>query len=113
MNEESTQHLPNADLLFIRERLVSIDSRLGTLEDKVDQRLKETRPIWERAFNEIVETRVETRAEFVKVEDRLGRIENEIKDMRRMFRHHFSDVSRVQEDLEERLDKIEAGDRTQ
>jgi DNA repair ATPase RecN len=113
MSEDSTLHLQNADLRMIRERLESIDTRLGTLEDKVDQRLQETRPIWERAFNEIVETRVETRAEFVKVEDRLGRIENEIKDMRRMFRHTISDVTRVQADLEERLDKIDAGDRTQ
>ena len=27
-------------------QLNKIDSRLTTLEDKVDQRLKETRPIW-------------------------------------------------------------------
>ena len=109
MSEDPTQHFQNGDLRFIRERLDSIDSRLATLEDRVDRRLQETRPIWERALNETIETR----AEVVKVEDRLGRIENEIKDMRRMFRHTFSDVARVQEDLEERLDRIEAGDRTQ
>jgi archaellum component FlaC len=95
-------------LTAVEDRLTKVEDRLATVEDRVDRRLQETRPIWERALNEIVETR----AEVEKVENRLGRIENEIKDLRRMYRHTYSDVTLVQEDLEERLDKIEAGDRT-
>jgi DNA repair exonuclease SbcCD ATPase subunit len=96
MSEDSTLHLQNADLRFIRERLESIDTRLGTLEDKVDQRLQETRPIWESVLQQLKE-----------IDARQGRIENENKDFRRMFRAEFSNLSRVQEDIEERLDKIE------
>ena len=90
-------------------RFDALDARLQTLEAESERRAVETKPIWERALQEIMETR----AEVVKVEDRLGRIENEIKDMRRMFRSTFADVARVQEDLEERLDKIEGRERTQ
>jgi chromosome segregation ATPase len=109
MSEETTQHLPNNDLSRILARLDSIDSRLSTLEQKVDARSYETKPIWEQALKEIMETR----AEVVKVEGRLGNIENEIKDMRRMFRYTFADIARVQEDIEERLDKIEGRESTQ
>ena len=90
-------------------RFDALDARLQKLEAESERRAVETKPIWERAIQEIMETR----AEVVKVEDRLGRIENEIKDMRRMFRSTFADVARVQEDLEERIDKIEGRERTQ
>ena len=111
MSEENTQNM--ADERSFEERVFArfdaLDERLQTLEAESERRAVETKPIWERALQEIMETR----AEVVKVEDRLGRIENEIKDMRRMFRSTFADVARVQEDLEERLDKIEGRERTQ
>ena len=34
-------------LTTVESRLTTVESRLGTLEDKVDERLRETRPIWE------------------------------------------------------------------
>jgi uncharacterized protein YhaN len=111
MSEENTRNM--ADERSFEERVFArfdaLDARLHTLEAESERRAVETKPIWERALQEIMETR----AEVVKVEDRLGRIENEIKDMRRMFRSTFADVARVQEDLEERLDKIEGRERTQ
>ena len=111
MSEETTHNM--ADERSFEERVFArfdaLDARLQTLEAESERRAVETKPIWERALQEIMETR----AEVVKVEDRLGRIENEIKDMRRMFRSTFADVARVQEDLEERLDKIEGRERTQ
>ena len=109
MSEEITKNLPDDGLGRILTRLDSIDSRLTNLEEKVEARFVETKPIWERALKEIMETR----AEVGKVETRLGRIENEIKDMRRMFRSTFADMARVQEDLEERIDKVEGRERTQ
>ncbi|OLE54565.1 MAG: hypothetical protein AUG51_07730 [Acidobacteria bacterium 13_1_20CM_3_53_8] len=111
MNEEPTQNMPDERSFEERvfARFDALDARLQKLEAESERRAVETKPIWERALQEIMETR----AEVVKVEDRLGRIENEIKDMRRMFRSTFADVARVQEDLEERIDKIEGRERTQ
>ncbi len=77
-------------------RFDSVDKRLVTLEEKVDRRLLETRPIWESVLEQLKEVNV-----------RLTRVEYENKDFRRMFRAAFSDISRIQGDLEERLDKLE------
>ena len=96
MSEETTQNLPNGDLKQILARLDSIDQRLATLEEKVDRRLQETRPIWESVLEQLKEANV-----------RLTRVEDENKDFRRMFRSAFSDISRIQGDLEDRLDKLE------
>jgi chromosome segregation ATPase len=98
MSEETTQNLPNGngDLRRILARLDSIDTRLATLEEKVDRRLQETRPIWESVLEQLKE-----------VNTRLTRVEDENKDFRRMFRSAFSDISRIQGDLEDRLDKLE------
>lgn len=130
MSEETTQNLPDGDQRSFEERvfarLDAIDSRFDTIDsrfDAVDSTLRDfdarlqklearpydTKPIWEQALKEIMETR----AQVVKVEDRLGNIENEIKDMRRVFRYTFADVTRVQADIEERLDKIEGHERAQ
>jgi chromosome segregation ATPase len=99
MSEQITEHLPNEDLKRILSRLDSIDSRLGMLEEKVDRRLQETRPIWESVLVQLKE-----------VNTRLTRVEDENKDFRRLFRSAFSDISRIQDDLENRLDKIEGRD---
>jgi chromosome segregation ATPase len=37
----------------IEERLTSVEGRLTSLEDKVDARLRETRPIWEAVLEDI------------------------------------------------------------
>jgi len=96
MSEQTPQNLPNGDLKQILARLDSIDKRLVTLEEKVDRRLQETRPIWESVLEQLKEVNV-----------RLTRVEDENKDFRRMFRSAFSDISRIQGDLEDRLDKLE------
>ena len=50
MSEESTQNFPQDGVRQILARLDSIDSRLTTLEDKVERRLQDTRPIWEQVL---------------------------------------------------------------
>lgn len=46
--EIRTQQLAMAkNIAALDQRLTSVDGRLSSLEEKVDSRLKETRPIWE------------------------------------------------------------------
>ena len=110
MSEDLTQHQLNGNLdrilarleaidsrLFtLDSRMFTLDSRLVTLEEKVDRRLQETRPIWEGVLEQLKE-----------ISARLLRVEDENKDFRRMFRSTYSDMSRVQENLEERIEKLE------
>ncbi len=62
-------------------RLDSMDARLSALEEKVDRRLMETRPIWEAVL-----------AQLEKLEQRQGNVEaqlkeigDEVKDHRRIY----------------------------
>ena len=46
-------------LIEILSKVRSIDSRLSSLETKVDERLRETRPIWEGVVAELAEVKKE------------------------------------------------------
>jgi hypothetical protein len=95
MSENTTQGTPDArsfeERIFARfdnldARLDNVDGRLTSLGDKVDARLRETRPIWEGVLAEM-------------------------KSLNRQVRVLHDDVLRVrvdQEDLRERLSKLES-----
>ncbi|HEX8283662.1 MAG TPA: hypothetical protein VF588_09925 [Pyrinomonadaceae bacterium] len=129
MSEDSTQQLPGGDLGEVLSILRSIDTRLTVLEDKVDRRLQETRPIWEQVLARLTAveerlgkveerlTNVEERLTKVEerltgVEFRLGKVEDEVDGLGRKFRVFNRDILKLQnrdDDLTERMDKIEAG----
>lgn len=88
MSENTTQETPDARSFEERvfARFDMLDGRLTSLEDKVDARLRETRPIWEGVLSEM-------------------------KSLNRQVRVLHDDVLRVrvdQEDLRERLSKLES-----
>ncbi len=97
MSEEPTQNLPQDGVSQILTRLDSIDSRLTTLEDKVDRRLQETRPIWEQVLARLDSLESEVRTGFRRIERNVGML---IKDV--------LEVRADQRDLEKRMDEIES-----
>ena len=97
MSEDPTKQMPNEDLRLILARLDSIDTRLTKIEDKVDQRLKETRPIWERVLTKLESFETEMRNGFRKLERQVGLLAEDVMIVRA-----------DQRDLEKRLTKIEA-----
>jgi len=103
MSDELTQQLPNDLLRQILARLDSVDARLTALEEKVDRRLQETRPIWESVLEQLKEVN----ARLDRTETRLDRIEKEFIAMRRWARYTFAEMSIEHGNLEERVDKIE------
>jgi chromosome segregation ATPase len=134
MSEDTTQQLPGGDLgevlsilRSIDGRLTAVETRLVALEDKVERRLQETRPIWEQVLDRLtaVEERltkveegltgVEQRLTKVEerltgVETRLGRVEDEVDSLGRKFRVFNKDILKLQnkdDDLAERMDRIE------
>jgi hypothetical protein len=106
MSEDITQGLPAnsfegrvlAELSGIRQelgtqremmtqqgaRLTSVEGRMTSLEEKVDARLRETRPIWEGVLARL--TTIETEM------PRLGGIEKELARMNRQFRSFVADI---------------------
>ena len=113
MSDEITEKLSNDSIRVILEKLESIDTRLGTLEletrltsleEKVDRRLQETRPIWEQvlARMEKVETtqaefRTEVRQSFRTLERRLSVLSDDVVTVRA-----------DQKDMGSRIDKLES-----
>ena len=113
MSEDPTQGLPQrpfeeqvlAGLSDIRQelaaqretmtrmdgRLTSVEERLISLEEKVDARLRETRPIWEGVLA------------------RLTAIESELSRMNRQFRSFVADTFQ----LRVRVEKLEEDNDTQ
>jgi DNA repair exonuclease SbcCD ATPase subunit len=106
MGEETTQEFPKNSLAVILARFDSLDSRmdsfevqLTTLDEKVDRRLMETRPIWQQVLSRLDS-----------VDSRLDRVEEEFENMGLKFRTFQNDLLRMQtrdEKLAERIEKIE------
>lgn len=104
MSEENTEKLEGhnpfeirvlRELANINQRLGGLDGRLTGLEEKVDARLQETRPIWEAVLLRLdkIETRVDsmdTRLE--RIEDKFDVVAGELLDMR-------TDIGRVKKRL--------------
>jgi hypothetical protein len=109
MSENTTQETPDArsfeERVFARfdaldawldgmdARFNAFDVRLTGLEEKVDARLHETRPVWEAVLS------------------RLDSIDGEIKSVNRRVRVLHEDILRAredQEDLRERVSKLES-----
>jgi chromosome segregation ATPase len=85
-----TNHEERFDALDAR--LGAVEARLINLEERVDARLRETRPIWEAVLS------------------RLDAIDSEIKVINRRVRVLHDDILRTreeQEDLRERVTKLE------
>lgn len=121
MSEDTTRNLPGGDLGEILSLLRSIDGRLTTvetrltaLEDKVERRLHDTRPIWEQVLVRLTAieerlTKVEER--LTGVETRLGKVEDEVYGLSRKVRVFSVDIVKLQDkddDLEERMNRMEA-----
>ncbi|HMF57688.1 MAG TPA: hypothetical protein VK619_15200 [Pyrinomonadaceae bacterium] len=69
----------------VEMRVVSIDMRLTSLEDRVDARLRETRPIWESVL------------------ERLTGVESELNQFNRQLKTLITDMFK----LRVRVDKLE------
>ena len=101
MSEDRTQHLPDGDMKQVLTLLSSINERLTALEDKVDRRLQETRPIWEQVLSRLTD-----------IEKRLEKVESEVYSFNRKLRVYYDDLIKMQdtqEDFDERLRRLESG----
>jgi chromosome segregation ATPase len=127
MSEDTTRNLPGGDLgevlsllRSIDGRLTSVETRLTALEDKVERRLQDTRPIWEQVLNRLTAveerlTKVEERLANVEerlmaVETRLEKVEAEVYGLGRKVRIFTVDIVKLQDkddELEERLKRVE------
>ena len=114
MSEDTTQRLPDDGVRLLLARFDAMDARLTALEDKVDRRLQETRPIWEQVLVRLTNVEgelVRVKEGLTKVEARLENVEDEVDGLGRKFNLFNKDILKLQnkqEDLKERLDRIDS-----
>lgn len=106
MSEEVTKNMDNRPF---QERVLatldspirtcpSLESRLKFLESKLEWQALETKPMWEKALAEIVETRSEMNRRFDNMERKLDVVNKDMLQLRADQRY-----------AESRLDKLERG----
>ncbi len=78
-------------------------NRLDAMEQKLEQRQLETKPIWEKALQEIAETRVEMREEFTKVHAELRDVNQRV----RTLALSVFDLQNTQRVIDERVTDLE------
>lgn len=77
MSEDLTQKLPTSDsekLTSILTSVQAMNTRLTGLEQKVEERLHDTRPIWQKVVADIAELRSEVRGIRTSQRDAVRRI---------------------------------------
>ena len=92
----------------VEARLDSMDGRLTTVEEKVDRRLQEARPIWERALAEIAGLRAETQEGFENVRSELNHGLRRVERQVDILNHNILEVRGDLRYLDERVTKLES-----
>ncbi|MBV8858199.1 MAG: hypothetical protein JOZ02_14810 [Acidobacteria bacterium] len=106
MSDNPTQEMPDSRSFEERvfARFDTLDVRMTTLEDKVDSRLRDTRPIWEAM-----------QADLANVKDDLASVKSEVKVISRNVMLLHEDNLRMRSDqreLRERVEKLESQSRS-
>jgi peptidoglycan hydrolase CwlO-like protein len=139
MDENVTKEFPQDEILktiltelrSVKTQLNTIDNRLTTLEEKVDRRLMETRPIWEAILEQLQETNVrldnlEKKVDSLEkkldnldkkvdslekkvdsLEKKVDSLEIDFKDFRRWIRKNYFELGQEQLRFDERLENLE------
>lgn len=108
-DEKTTQEMPDAR--SFEERVLAwfaaLDARLSTLERKVDERSVETKPIWERALTEIVETRAEMHQGFEQLREEMNAALRKVERKIDVLNQNILNVQADQREVESRVEQLE------
>jgi outer membrane murein-binding lipoprotein Lpp len=105
MSEDPTQKLPpaqDATLAQVLSAVQSLDARLARLEQKVEERLHDTRPIWEKVVADIAQLQAGQDA----LTGEVKTIRTELRDMNRKFSIFNDNLVQIQADYRDIYDRV-------
>ena len=103
----SLVHRVARDVSELKTRIGALEQRLGVLEQKVDERLLDTRPIWEAVQNQITELRESVQNQITELRNEMA---SNFKRFDRKFdvlQGDFIDIKYKQRELESHVEKLE------
>ena len=109
MSEDLTKKLPQSDsekLSLILTTVQHLETRVDNLEKKVEERLHDTRPIWEKVVADIARLQEGQ----LRLEGNVGEIKISVRDIYRRMSLLNDNVLKTQSDLvevNERLERLE------
>jgi conjugal transfer/entry exclusion protein len=123
MSEDLTQNLPgsqndalaqilsavqglDARVQNMDAKVQSMDNRLGTLEQKVDERLLETRPIWEKVVADIERLQTNVSQLHEGQEMLRGEVNTGLRDINRKFSIFNDTLTQMQADYRDIYDRV-------
>ena len=113
MNEDLTKNLPtgNAEILAaikgLEGRFIGLEERFNGLEEKVDKRLQDTRPIWDKLSADIGELKgdvAELKGDVAELKEGQNALRTEVREIRT----HMRDMDRKLSIFNDRLVEIQA-----
>ena len=105
MSEDLTQKLPSSPdpaLAQILSAVQDLGTRLGNLEQKVEERLYDTRPIWEKVQSDIALLQEGQESLRKDVRD----VRTELRDMNRKFSIFNDNLVQIQADYRDIYDRV-------
>ena len=93
----SLVHRIGNDVNELKTRIGTLEQRLGAFEQKVDERLHDTRPIWEAVQNQITELRNEMVSSFRKFDRKFDVLQEDFIEMKFKQRELESRVGKLEE----------------
>ncbi|MEW6207155.1 MAG: hypothetical protein AB1631_02230 [Acidobacteriota bacterium] len=87
----------------IETGVMNLGTRLESLENKVEERLQDTRPMWQAVQSQLKELREGQE----RLQEGQKNINSELRALRKAFSRTYSDLLITQEEQEERLEKLE------
>ncbi len=110
MSEDLTQKLPEDALAQILRAVQSLSTRVESLEKKVEERLYDTRPIWEKVQADITGLQEGQKSLTANVEALRDEMRTGFRNLKRQFsilNDTFLEVRADYKDLDNRVYKLE------
>ena len=106
MSEDLTKKLPGSDSETITQFLQNIDTRLQHLEQKVDERLYDTRPIWEKVVVDVAQLQKGQQRLEEMMTSEFREIKTSIRDIFRRFSIFNDTLVTMQIDYRDIYDRV-------
>lgn len=105
MNENSLNDSRDKKLDQILTAIQMLDGRVEQVETKVDERLRETRPIWEAVHVQLTEIKESAQAETQSRQTQISELKGQMSEFRESLQAQITELKESQQSLRAEMEK--------